>query len=191
MNVRHFSLTRFSSVDAARAGLSLVGLATVAATLLPMVRRSAWWIKGFGFPRMQIFALQGATLAALLPLRRRGSLTDASILALVAAAALRQGIRIRPYTRLARREAPSARSPRPENTLRLMVTNVKMSNRRADRLPGFGSDHFPFMAALHYQPNQETPGPPSTDGEERRRVRSKISRALRRFGHPRRDGLRR
>jgi endonuclease/exonuclease/phosphatase (EEP) superfamily protein YafD len=350
-------------------------MATAAATLVPLIRRSAWWIRGFDFPRMQILALQGATLAALLPLRRRGSLTDASVLALLAASALRQGIRIRPYTRLARREAPSVGSPRPESTLRLLVANVEMSNRRADRLPeliaaadpdvilaletdgwwqeqlrplaenyphtifhpldntyglmffsrleltesellflvqkdvpsvrarvrhpggeevilygvhpeppspterksavprdgelliagrrirqekgpvvifgdlndvawsrttrlfqkvsglldprvgrgsystyharhpllrwpldhifhspdfgvvelrvlpGFGSDHFPFMAALHYQPDHKSPETPSPDGEERSRVRKKISRALRRFGHPRRDGL--
>ena len=131
----HSPLHRFSPAAAARSILTLAGLTTVAATVLPMARHSAWWIRGFDFPRMQILTLQGAILAALFPLRRRGNRVDALTLALLTSAALYQGLRIRPYTRLARREVPSVRSPRPEATLRLLVANVEMRNRRAGRLP--------------------------------------------------------
>ncbi len=118
-----------------RSLLTVVGLTTVAATLLPILRRSAWWIRGFDFPRMQILALQGVTLAALLPLRRTGRRTDGITMALLASAALFQATRIRPYTRLARCEVPRANAPRPDYSLRLMVANVEMSNRQAEHLP--------------------------------------------------------
>jgi len=54
-------------------------------------------------------------------------------LALLAALAY-QSIRILPYTRLWSRQVKRARSPDPERSLRLLISNVLMENRRTDRL---------------------------------------------------------
>lgn len=117
-----------------RRPLQGVGVATVAATLLPMLRHHAWWIRDLDFPRLQILALQAVSLAGLLRSGKKNSPADTMVLGLLAAAALFQARQIRPYTRLARLEVPDATSPRPASSLRLMVANVEMENRRTDRL---------------------------------------------------------
>jgi hypothetical protein len=49
--------------------LTIGELALIAATLLPLSRSGAWWIRTLDFPRIQIAILGAAVLAADLALR--------------------------------------------------------------------------------------------------------------------------
>ncbi len=114
--------------------LYVLGLLCVVATLLPLSRHQAWWLRACDFPRLQIVAASLAVLAALvlsgLTDDRAGQLIGLALLGCIAY----QLAVILPYTRLWRVEIPAAPSPSSERTLSLLVVNVLMSNRQADRL---------------------------------------------------------
>ncbi|MCF8039641.1 MAG: hypothetical protein K9K79_10025, partial [Desulfohalobiaceae bacterium] len=46
-----------------RVAVGLLSLALAFATAAPLLRSDAWWIRVFDFPRIQIAALMGLTLA--------------------------------------------------------------------------------------------------------------------------------
>ncbi len=104
------------------------------ASLLPVWRREAWWIRVFDFPRVQLMTL-GLVAAALLItvvelFTWHGLLALTATLAVVAL----QGARIFPYTSLAREEVRDARQCPEATCLALLVANVRMENREAERL---------------------------------------------------------
>ena len=113
--------------------LIAAGLAMVLATALPLVRASAWWIRWFDFPRLQILVLLAAVLAAYLPLAG-GSAWSYMFLGLLAAALAWQCYMMFPYTVLARRQVEGSRRATRESTVRLLFANVLMQNRESGRL---------------------------------------------------------
>ena len=112
-----------------------MGLVCIVASLLPLSRHEAWWIRACDFPRPQIVVVSAGVLAALVA---SGSLDDTAgrllALALLGCIAYQLAV-ILPYTRLWRVEMPglvemAASRARPgERTLSLLVVNVLMSNR--------------------------------------------------------------
>lgn len=114
--------------------LLVLALLFVTATAVPLLRQAAWWIRAFDFPRLQVFLVGLATLAG------GGVVWDwtdpfyggAGILLIVALGL--QAVMIFPYTPLAPRQVLTAKGPTPEATISLMIANVLMSNRDADRL---------------------------------------------------------
>ena len=113
------------------------GLALVA-TLLPVLRHTAWWIRVFDFPRLQIVAGLGASLAATLALPASPDPWRSAFVAGLALALLYQARRIWPYTPLHRRQVADAARPPDDDAhhLSLMVANVLMYNRDAARCLG-------------------------------------------------------
>ncbi len=114
--------------------LVVIGLLMVAASLLPLSRGDAWWIRIFDFPRIQIAFVLAAVLAAHLFVRRGGgpwaNLFDAAL----ALALAYQCYAMFPYTPLARRQVEQSRAPRPGSQVSLLFTNVLMTNRDSSRL---------------------------------------------------------
>lgn len=111
-----------------------VGLACIGATVLPLSKHEAWWIRACDFPRVQIVVV--ALVAAILlviagDLDRRAD--QVLLLALVAAVAYQMAM-ILPYTRVWPVELRSSSMPPSDRSLRLLVVNVLMTNRRTDRL---------------------------------------------------------
>jgi hypothetical protein len=105
------------------AALWVTGAVVVLATVLPLIRRGWWWVRVCDFPRLQLFVVGLADLAALLAL---GPESGAGWLsgAVLAAAVLYQGYRILPYTPLWPVEALPSRIPDPERKVRLLIANV-------------------------------------------------------------------
>ena len=109
----------------------------VVATALPLARSTAWWVRMFDFPRMQVAVGAALTLAALVVL---GVTSETAgwewgvLLALVVAVAY-QAVRMLPYTPL--HPAQTVRADpaleNPDRRLRLVVSNVLMENRDGDR----------------------------------------------------------
>jgi endonuclease/exonuclease/phosphatase (EEP) superfamily protein YafD len=112
----------------------ILALATLGATLLPLVRTDAGLVRMFDFPRAQIAALLAiAFLGALLILDRdRWSVRWLAAALLVAAAY--QVSRILPYTPLAQIEAPGTPSCPNPSRVELLVANVLQSNHQAGPL---------------------------------------------------------
>jgi endonuclease/exonuclease/phosphatase (EEP) superfamily protein YafD len=119
-------------------GLLLGGVGLLA-TLLPLLRQTAWWIRVCDFPRLQIVA--GLLLSLILLVLIPGAMLPTAYrpwaLALLLAATLYQASRIWPYTPWHRKQVQdSQRSAADPNHISLLVTNVLMYNRDASRCLG-------------------------------------------------------
>lgn len=123
----------------------VVGLSVLVllATLLPFSRSQVWWVRGWDFPRLQVgIAALGVALAD-------GWAFDFShpmhwaALGAAGACALYQGGRIFPYTRLARNQVHHARAGGPQDRLRILASNVLISNRAPERLFALVREHRP------------------------------------------------
>jgi len=123
----------------------VVGAAMIVATLLPLLRATAWWIRIFDFPRLQITLLLGASLAVFLALRDPSSPWQLCFAALLALALAYQAYMMYPYTPLARPQVQKARHQGHEDgtTVSLLFANVLMENRDSRRLLQIIADEDP------------------------------------------------
>lgn len=112
----------------------LVGTSMIIATALPLLRKGAWWIRAFDFPRLQITIISAVTLAVLLAAGDRSSAWQNLFAVLLALALLYQAYMMFPYTVLARRQVEDARGAGERNTIALLFANVLMTNRDSQTL---------------------------------------------------------
>jgi endonuclease/exonuclease/phosphatase (EEP) superfamily protein YafD len=124
--------------------LILAGLLALA-SLAPLVRHDAWWIRSFDFPRLQIFGLGVVVLGAYLFVWDVETWVGGITLGLLAAALLLQAYRILPFTPLWPKQVTSAPPDTRAPDLSLMVANVLMSNRQAGRLVEIVRDRAPDL----------------------------------------------
>jgi endonuclease/exonuclease/phosphatase (EEP) superfamily protein YafD len=104
------------------------------ASLLPVWRREAWWVRVFDFPRVQIMVLGLVAAALLITVADLSTWRGLLALGATLAAVALQGARIFPYTPLARVEVRDARQCPEATCLALLVANVRMENRQAEQL---------------------------------------------------------
>ncbi|MES2643034.1 MAG: endonuclease/exonuclease/phosphatase family protein [Myxococcota bacterium] len=100
----------------------------VLATVLPVVRATAWWVRMFDYPRLQVTALALVALGAGVIAAPSGWIDRALLLA-TAAAIGGQLFRVVPYTPLWPCQMVRARRPPEGATVRLLVANVLDTNR--------------------------------------------------------------
>jgi endonuclease/exonuclease/phosphatase (EEP) superfamily protein YafD len=104
-------------------------------TLASFVRSERWWVRIWDFPRLQLAVL--GLLLAVGHLRyvglESGWLGVLTFVVLVACIGYQAQEIIR-YTPLAKKQARGVDEGKPGSTIRLLMTNVLMSNRHADRL---------------------------------------------------------
>ncbi len=114
---------------------SVLAIVVVAGTALPFVDATAWWVRIFDFPRLQLAILGLFTLALLvLGFGRRAAFGAAVVLAaLVLAAVAWQAVAIWPFTPFA---VPEVRGPERPGAPRLsvLIANVLQDNRDAAAL---------------------------------------------------------
>jgi endonuclease/exonuclease/phosphatase (EEP) superfamily protein YafD len=113
----------------ARVFLLLMGWLVIIATALPILRASAWWVRIFDFPRVQILLLSAAVIALHLLFLRPFRPAAVLFLLLVTASLVFQSWQIYPYTIFAGKQVQNASRETAATTLRLLVANVLMSNR--------------------------------------------------------------
>ena len=106
----------------------------IVATALPLLRKGAWWIRIFDFPRLQITIISAVTLAVLLAAGDRSSAWHSLLAALLALALIYQAYMMFPYTVLARPQVEQARNAGEDNTIALLFANVLMTNRDSQAL---------------------------------------------------------
>ncbi|HAO32168.1 MAG TPA: endonuclease/exonuclease/phosphatase family protein [Candidatus Competibacter sp.] len=115
-----------------RTSVSIFGWCLVGATLLPLLRFDAWWIRIFDFPRQQIFFLIALILPVLHFWVAPEKSSDGLLAAALVACLIYQAYRMYPYTPLASAQAkPPGRA---SDRLRLMTANVLMDNRKSGEL---------------------------------------------------------
>lgn len=114
--------------------LFALALLVLVTTLVPFLRREEWWIRVFDFPRLQAFVVGALTLGALPLLASPLGAAGWGVAGLLAVCLVVQAARIFPYTRLAPRQVKDAVGATPERTISLLVANVLMDNRDAERL---------------------------------------------------------
>ncbi|MFN3847239.1 MAG: endonuclease/exonuclease/phosphatase family protein [Paracoccaceae bacterium] len=108
-----------------------IGTALIAMTVLSRVRSTLWWIRAMDFPRSQVAVLLAVTGAAHVVTMDVRSLLDVSFGAALAISFAYQVARVFPYTRLAPRQVHDAPCGDKARSIRLLVSNVLMENRRA------------------------------------------------------------
>ena len=113
----------------------LYGLAVlcILATLLPLLRSEAWWVRACDFPRAQIATLSAATLVGLPAFTELNALSWMLAFALLVCLVIQLSV-ILPYTPLWPVEVKRSAAPAGPRTLSLMIANVLMENRQVDRL---------------------------------------------------------
>lgn len=114
--------------------LLAVGGLLIGLTILSRVRSAKWWVRYADFPRVQIAIGLAVVLAAYVAFYGTGSALDALFTLAIGGALLEQGIRIFPYTPLAPKEVVEARPGSSAASVRILISNVLMENRRADGL---------------------------------------------------------
>ncbi|UYZ65026.1 endonuclease/exonuclease/phosphatase family protein [Hymenobacter weizhouensis] len=117
-------------------GLTLgLALAALVATLLPLWRATAWWIRVFDFPRLQIVGVLLLTGAGGLALgwHQRPGYAGLGLLLLLGAAVVYQLLRILPYTRLVGKQVGDSAAPDKRRHLSLAVMNVLQFNKQGAR----------------------------------------------------------
>lgn len=112
----------------------VLGAVVVATTALSLSRSTAWWVRVWDYPRVQIAWLGLATLALWALVARPASALEGAGLALVVGATGYQIVRIWRYSRLAPREVQRSRRGDPARRISVVVCNVLQTNRRAERL---------------------------------------------------------
>ena len=114
--------------------LLVLGCFLVAVTILSRIRSASWWIRYADFPRMQIGFTLFCVLAAYIALYGIVGALDAVFVLAVAGALVEQGIRIFPYTPLAPKEVEDAQPGNSAASIRILISNVLMENRRVGDL---------------------------------------------------------
>jgi endonuclease/exonuclease/phosphatase (EEP) superfamily protein YafD len=114
--------------------LLVIGWLMIAATALPLIRKDAWWIRMFDFPRAQIVIVCAVVLLLYLVSGRGFTGAEPVFLAGLSASLAYQGYMMYPYFPFARKQVQASRNATRESTLSLLTANVLMKNRRADSL---------------------------------------------------------
>ncbi|MGZ5246800.1 MAG: endonuclease/exonuclease/phosphatase family protein [Flavitalea sp.] len=100
-------------------------------TILPFSRSKAWWIRIFDFPRLQIAIL--SILSVILLFFYKGDFSlDFTLVTLLVACFVYQFYHVIRFTPFYRKETPRVRNPK--FSFSILQTNVRMENRKVDRL---------------------------------------------------------
>lgn len=141
--------------------VAVLAIALALASLLPFIRREAWWIRVFDFPRVQILGLGIVALVLYALYWDFRTWQGLTVLAAIAVAVLIQAVSIFRYTPVAGKEVLSVFDPDPDTILSLLIANVLMSNRQTDRL---------LQLIRHYQPDVLLLLEPNASWERKLRV---------------------
>ena len=106
----------------------------ITATVLPLFRKDAWWVRIFDFPRLQITFILAATLVLYLIFKWEFSLAENLFLGVLSTCLIYQGYMMFPYTPLARKQVQQSVEARTDSSFSLLFANVLMDNRNVAQL---------------------------------------------------------
>ncbi len=124
------------------------------ATGLPLINSPAWWIRIFDFPRVQIsFLTLVAIILAFVYIDFRWEFKLALLLILTASLVYQVRF-VMVYTTLWKTQAKSSNAPVGDNSLTLLVSNVRMDNEDKERFLSLVNSIKPDILLIN-EPNQE------------------------------------
>lgn len=106
----------------------------IAATLLPLLPKDNWWIRGFDFPRLQIATIIAVTLTGYPFFGFDFASADIVFLSILFGCLIYQCYMILPYTFLIQKQVIDSDNPKDQSSLSIVCTNVLMTNRRSSKL---------------------------------------------------------
>jgi endonuclease/exonuclease/phosphatase (EEP) superfamily protein YafD len=119
----------------------------IIATVLPFVRREAWWIRVLDFPRTQITVLAFAVAVVLL-LRYDNDRWQGITLLVLLVCTVYQLWELSAYTPVRRVQSLPNELNEPERRLRILTANVLMSNRNVKEYLDLIQTHEPDVVVL-------------------------------------------
>lgn len=131
VDVRAFSLTTEDQHHGSKNNPSLLAVILTLFAVVPLIRKSDWWIRIFDFPRLQILAVSLVTVAAYALLFDSLTPFEVALICLLALASLYQIVLIRQYTVLHNKQAQFVEDCDSEETVKVITCNVLMDNRNA------------------------------------------------------------
>ncbi len=114
-----------------RVVIAVTGIVLIAITMLSRVRSTLWWIRAMDFPRSQVAVLLAATGIAHVVTMDVRNIFDLGFGTALAISLAYQGARVFPYTCLSPHQVLDAPLRDTRRSIRLLVSNVLMENRRA------------------------------------------------------------
>lgn len=114
--------------------LVAIGFLMIAVTVLPLLRKDAWWIRILDFPRLQITVLTALALIAYWWLGVSPDAAGHLFLAALLSCLLYQSYRMYPYTVFSRQQVQPSRSSNKASSFSLLFANVMMDNHNAAQL---------------------------------------------------------
>lgn len=103
-------------------------------TLAPLSRSERWWIRGWDFPRLQLFIAMLALVILELLFLDMSSARNLVVVGMGLSGAAYLGWWILPYTIFYKKEVRKALAINTDNRIKIMVANVLITNKRADKL---------------------------------------------------------
>lgn len=103
-------------------------------TLLPLSRKTVWWVRGADFPRAQLAALGGGLLVAMIAVLDRDDSKAWFVIGVTALGVVYQLWWIWPFTPYFPKEVKKATRGSKDDRLRILSFNVLMTNDRAEDL---------------------------------------------------------
>jgi endonuclease/exonuclease/phosphatase (EEP) superfamily protein YafD len=123
--------------------LALLAAVIAAATVLPFLRSTKWWVRDLDFPRLQIALAGSALLVAQLFLLELSDFSSQAIVAATAVSIVYQAWWIFPYTRPFPNEVKEHAGPESSARICILAANVLSSNHHSDALITLIRQHQP------------------------------------------------
>ncbi len=114
--------------------LMTIGCLMVVATVLPLLRKDAWWVRIFDFPRLQITVIIAITLVIYLVFNWDSSWHENLFLVALSSCLIYQGFMMFPYTPVARKQVQQSVNAENDSSFSLLFANVLMDNRNVAKL---------------------------------------------------------
>lgn len=121
----------------------LLAICLILATLLPIIRKDDWWLRVFEFPRLQLAILCCLLVLSAWLIIEQKNILFVSVCLLLIASAIYQFVKIIPYTSFYPQQMLAADAGIRGQSLKLMISNVLMSNKNIDGLANLVNQHQP------------------------------------------------
>jgi endonuclease/exonuclease/phosphatase (EEP) superfamily protein YafD len=113
--------------------LQIAGLILTLFSFLPLIKSPLWWIRVLDFPRFHVALLLSAVLVAYLVFYGVSGSRDIAMIAVWGFAILNEMRYVYFFTPLAPREALRTEVEKPANAFSLMISNVRMTNKKYEK----------------------------------------------------------
>lgn len=134
--------------------LEVFGSIMILFSFLPLIRSHFWWIRVLDFPRVQVAFFSTLILALYLYFYSPDTVPGYLFVFLLAVAIINEAIHIYRFTIFVPVQALRSRIKAPENSFSIMVSNVRMSNKRYDRFLKVVRENDPDILLIN-EPNKK------------------------------------